>query len=67
MISKSLATTAELILSAKPDSSNFFWKKKKLALTVNIPQGRSSGKTKHAHPHRSIEQQIKDSLIYSKK
>ena len=29
MISKSLATTAELILSAKPDSSNFFWKKKK--------------------------------------
>lgn len=28
MISKSLATTAELILSAKPDSSNFFWKKK---------------------------------------
>lgn len=29
MISKSLATTAELILSAKPDSSNFFWEKKK--------------------------------------
>lgn len=66
MISKSLATTAELILSTKPDSSIFF-RKKKIGTNTLTSHIEEVLETKHAHPHTSTKQQIKDSLIYSKK
>lgn len=58
MISKSLAATAaELILSAKPDSSISIWKKKEKEVGTNTSASHREEvlKTKHAHPLTSIK------------